>query len=375
MLTIPLDALVEDLDGDPLSIVTIFGPRGGTIEVEGQTVRYVSAETEPISDEVVLTISDGHAITDCLLLITVMPSEDNDPSYAGLSHEVTYFVGGPEQSITAFTNADEQISKIVERVTNKMVQENWKPPATATGNPDPGAFGKELERRVWEELELVREKKNNWRRYIPGLANWEKRWYTNVWIKKDSLEIVSIGEYPTGIHYRDLRQLDAIYVESGYVPVKGQKLNVNKVLEVYDLKTPHGYISSDRARDLQALLGKRIKTVASPVMWDTGVRKLVSNTRYVRAVKVFTLVTTGLGIAASLRAIVNLNDYNSEFDEILTNLQALQIATHSEEDADIMAAAIARQINAYLSHFVPDDSLTNFATVIEVYRIIGRRAN
>ena len=78
----------------------------------------------------------------------------------------------------------------------------------------------------------MREKENNWRRYIPGLANWEKRWYTKVWIRKDTLEVVAVGKYPRGVRYDGLVQIDAMYVESGYVPKVGEKLKVGKILDL-----------------------------------------------------------------------------------------------------------------------------------------------
>ncbi|GBD35198.1 hypothetical protein HRbin36_00304 [bacterium HR36] len=253
-----------------------------------------------------------------------------------------------------------------------MVQENWKPPATASGNPDPGAFGKEFERRVWEELELVREKENNWRRYIPGLANWEKRWYTNVWIREDTLEIVAVGEYPRGVRYDGLVQIDAMYVESRYVPKVGEKLKMEKILDAYDLKTPDGYIFSQQANRLRQVLSKpSIKTVASPIVWDRASGKLLPNTRYARAVKIFSLVSAGLGIAASLRAIISINDYNEEFDGVLRALEEVRNA-ETDEWARLLAAQAVVRINSYLSHFVPDDSFTNTITVFSVYRIIGR---
>lgn len=141
---------------------------------------------------------------------------------------------------------------------------------------------------------------------------------------------------------------------------------------MYDLKTPHGYIRSWQADTLRQVLNKQsIKTVASPIVWDGASGKLLTNTRYARAVKFFSLVSAGLGISASLRAIISINEYNEEFDEVLRALEEVRNA-EDDEWARLLAVRAAERIHNYLSHFVPDDSFLRAATVFAVYRIIGR---
>ena len=351
--------LFLDPDQDTLVIRRVIGPQYGEALWSGEHVSYSPPEGEPRSDQVVVLASDGEATSWAIIIVANGPLDENWPGEE-FSYETTYFVGANTPPPGQFTQADEQLAKIVERVTAQMKREGW-----VSANPaDDGAFGREFQKRVFAELEQLRERN--------GLFGGRvQRWYTDIWVRKDTLEVVAMGTVPQGIHHGELAQIDAIYVEAGYKPQVGQVLDRNKVLEVYELKTPDGYVLPRQLNTLKALFPQRhIKSVASPIRWDRSVGCLVANTKYVRAVKVFGIVASALGVAASLRAIIHLPDYDYEFHEIEIGFHALANAD-TEEDARVAAISLVGKIRSYLSHFVDSTSL-DYITIGTVYRIAGK---
>jgi hypothetical protein len=130
--------------------------------------------------------------------------------------------------------SDNAIARAVEESIDELEKAGWKPvPSPKTGRIDPGAFGKEVERRVLEKLE---GQPKIARRISPFMAKEFKVWYTDITCDNNG-KILSIGKGSGGVQDTSKTvQVDAIKVRPGYEPKVGDQLDVNRIEELYELK-------------------------------------------------------------------------------------------------------------------------------------------
>ncbi len=254
-------------------------------------------------------------------------------------------------------DADKHLADILEKVQDQMSQEGWKPPLTKTGNPDSGAYGKEVHRRASELL------KN---------AN---GYYTDVFVDANG-KILSIGGPPPG-GLKDTTQIDILAVKHGYKLKVGDVIDPEKLLGVYDIKTGAAKLEGDQLERLQKIVergaktpdelkkGPKVKSLRHKYVYQQG-KGLTVNPRFTLIVRMISI----FGLAGAVNATLHASQYDGELDEIEHLMKQFKFAP--EDQKKVIAVEILGKMRNYFSHFVDDDFSLNLVTLGQLYDLLGR---
>jgi hypothetical protein len=234
------------------------------------------------------------------------------------------------------TNADIEMQKVVQQVTKQMKKQGWKPPLPAPGRyPDPGAFGKEVDRRA---SQILGNRKN---------------WATQVYVDDATKRIVSIGAPPPGggQALKNTTQIDAAALKGGYRPVVGQIWDATKA-DVYEIKASAygGYIADWQLSRLRALGSDGHVRLVRPLdVYKQGAWTV--NARIKTVVRVLQLI----GLATAAWNVINYAEYDGEFNKLMSDIQTA--AARKDPDQRLADGLLVLQdAKQYLSHFTPGDS-------------------
>lgn len=283
---------------------------------------------------------------------------ETSPSQMVAGREVVHFGQGelplsynpealPRPSARPFspTDLDEQMARVADSVVEDMEATGWSPVNPA----DDGEFGSSVHARVSDRL---RDK---------------SRWLADVYVDAETKEIVSIG---SGHSTETVVQVDAIGLERGYRPKKGNLLDVSRA-HPYELKASlTGDISAQQKLRLKAVFGDRqIAQVRAKRVWRTT--GWLPAKRYQRTVSIIQLV----GLAATAWRVIHYDAYDEEYDEMAAAWLEFKRYKYEEPDPAQAMEAGARALGKtrqYLSNFLPDDTALNIVTLREMYRVIGQ---
>jgi hypothetical protein len=129
------------------------------------------------------------------------------------------------------------VEEAEEQIKSDIMANNWRPDPK-----DPGSYGKELERRVYEQLkdETVRS----------GILRRKYRlWYTNITVEINTLKIVELDGIGGVRDTKNHVQIDIVRMKPGYELKIGQTLNLDHIEDIYDIKANRDGNLSRRQRD------------------------------------------------------------------------------------------------------------------------------
>ncbi len=273
------------------------------------------------------------------------------------------------------TNAcDCTVAKSVNEAIEEMERENWKPKANPkTGKYDPGAFGKELERRVMLKLEQQPPVK----RYTWGIfSKTEKVWFTDLTIEKSTGKVVQMGRGSGGVFdTRNHIQIDAIHVKPGYVPEVGKPLDPDQIRDVYEIKASRdGLPEARQKKNLKEFLNKgnssgtrQFKVICAPKRYQPS-RGIVDNPRFSRYMKFFGALGAVVTLSQTAWATVHYSDYADQLDSVI---QDYERALNSRDDNEkrINSLILFNSLNQYMSNFGHQPGILD---VVMIYRILGK---
>jgi len=193
-------------------------------------------------------------------------------------------------------SGDDLIARLVTEASQEMEAEKWVP-----SNPaDPGAFGKEVHRRVSDRLR--------------GNAGY----LTDIVVDDDTRQVKSIGKGPGG---KGTTQVDVVCMQKGKTLRVGQVFNPADVSDLYEIKASvEGNLKPDQRKRLKGLMGQRdIKVARTPRRW-TATAGWGPVKKYVAAIRVLEIA----GLATTAYAIINYSDYNDEFDRLCVEVGNLK---------------------------------------------------
>ncbi|MCX7806413.1 MAG: hypothetical protein N3A38_14695 [Planctomycetota bacterium] len=243
------------------------------------------------------------------------------------SANVTYNPNGhrPATDPSKPSATEQTMAAAIDDVVNAMEKEGWAP-----DNPrDPGAFGKEVHRRVAARL---RDK---------------KEWMTNVYIDRETKKILSIGSPPEDASAKTYTQVDAIALRDKYRPKVGDVLHPDKI-EIYEIKTSiEGRVDRRQLDRLREISGENPVRLArsKKVYRPTG---YVPSVRYKRAVQALSLI----GLAASAWAVIHHDEYEDEWHELEEAMDRIKAEKDRLQRMHAVQEASYLMIN-YLRNFVP----------------------
>jgi hypothetical protein len=272
------------------------------------------------------------------------------------------------------TSADDRvIVNAVNESIQEMAKEKWKPGLSPkTGRPDPGAFGKELERRVMAKL----EKQPGVRPNI--LSSKQKVWFTNLTIDKNTGEVLEIGTGGKGV-YDDKNhiQIDAVKMKPGYKPEVGKRLDPSTIEELYELKANRDGIPdrlqtqklmrflNSGAKEGQAT--RQFKLIHAPKRYVAG-QGIVDNSKFTRYVKFYEAIGAVAVLSSTAWALIHYSDYDDELHQVLLPYEKAK----NERDRlqqDIYAVEFKNALTRYLEHFGYQE---NVVDIFMVYKMLGR---
>jgi hypothetical protein len=154
--------------------------------------------------------------------------------------------------------------------------------------------------------------------------------------------------------------VDIIKLRDGFTPQVGQTLQVDDIVDLYDIKTSlSGNIGPAQAARLKKILNggdvsgqKSVKSLMTPRRW-TPERGWHDNIRYHNGIKLF-----GLFIGAEIWAALHIEDYREEFDKIIIEARLINGETPPKRP-EAIAAWLETHVKPYFQHFVADDFATN----------------
>jgi hypothetical protein len=250
---------------------------------------------------------------------------------------------------TKIPTRDKEIASIVDRVITEMMSSKWKPDQPR----DPGAFDKEVHKRVTREL------------------TGREGWICDIYVENGTNKVLSIGKAPPN-GYRNTTQIDIIYVKSGYVLKVGDIIDINKIEEIYDIKTSiTGNITPDQRHRLKYIIGydRDIKVVHTPYRYTIG-QGWQANPRFSTTIRVFSALLAIGTVAGTANAIVHSSAYDSELEDIINKSHQIRMESDPiirKADASLLLAGPIRQ---YLSHFINDQMILDLAILKAINKII-----
>jgi hypothetical protein len=185
-------------------------------------------------------------------------------------------------------------------------------------------------------------------------------WLVDAYVGRDTNILLSIGSKPANLPESAFQQVDIIKLRDGFTPQVGQTLQVDDIVDLYDIKTSlSGNIGPAQAARLKKILNggdvsgqKSVKSLMTPRRW-TPERGWHDNIRYHNGIKLF-----GLFIGAEIWAALHIEDYREEFDKIIIEARLINGETPPKRP-EAIAAWLETHVKPYFQHFVADDFATN----------------
>lgn len=223
-----------------------------------------------------------------------------------------------------------------------------------------------LEDKVYSRLKDITEsvRKNPWSRKIA-----HRVWFTELVV--DANGVVKAVDGVKGKLVPGDVQIDAIRVTPGYVPKVGEKLDLSKVHDVYDIKTNlYGSIGVDQREKLKKLINagdpkgpRSVKGVNSPRK-QQGRYAVIDNPKYTGSLKIYTGLLTALGLvtttAGSVHAMIYPQDHEAELEVVF---EAARKAINQKDDQEKRLDTI-RFVDLFINY------LKNFAIPGVDYNIV-----
>lgn len=235
------------------------------------------------------------------------------------------------------------IAEATRDVIEEMRAQGWVSRNTA----DAGDYGKEVHRRVAQRL--------------AGRPNT----YCSVWLDPDTRQIVSIGSQPSPL--ADMRELDVVCTEAGYIPQVGQQLDRTRVLSAAEIKTSiTGYVDPDHRRFYNNAVGSDKWYVQNPIIRYTG-GGWVNVEKGIRTLQVAAV----LGMASSGFACTNPARYDELRDNMLYEWEQAQRPDLDDLERTARFAVFALAFRAYMINFTPDETAVNVLTYGAIMRHLG----
>jgi hypothetical protein len=286
-------------------------------------------------------------------------------------------------SASASSSAPNSNDHIIEQLTreaeNELDPKNWRPKPTQSGNPHKGAWGVDLEQKLYPKLEAIRER--SWR-----FGKEHQVWYTDITVDADGKIVDIKHSNPSARSTGGNIQIDAIKVKRGYVPRVGEKLDVDQIEDMYDLKANRsGTIPRDQRDKLNKLLQsgsdktRKVKIVHSRyrISQESKYQKLIDNPKFTKMVKYASFLAMGgliLGVDRNVFAMVRPEEHEDELDQVMNDYERILRTRHTADPIQLKLDIIALQqkFSNYLRHF--SDSVYNFDLVdlIQTYGTIGK---
>jgi hypothetical protein len=221
------------------------------------------------------------------------------------------------------------LTETLQTIIDKMKDEKWVPPPTQTGNPNPGAFGTEVENRLFAAA-----------KGRPGIV-------TNIYFDSDSTKVLSIGERPPG-GTAGTTQVDVLIVKEGYTPKVGYAINKDKLIMALDLKASADLdaLDSRQVNAYRRVLGTdvEIQALRTPELYKDGMWTV--NRRFQTMLRVLQLI----GLAEAAYALINVNQYNDELNKLADQIEYTK-GRQNPDDKLVAVQKSIEMISHYMSHF------------------------
>jgi hypothetical protein len=239
---------------------------------------------------------------------------------------------------------------LVEDVVAGMEQ----PPQWNGGAPgDAGAFGKEVHRRVSQQLQGKQE------------------WLTDVYVNNTTKEIVSIGNTPPG-GVDGTTQIDVLRMKQGQTMQKGQVFDPNKVDDLFDVKTSiSGTLSDQQKGRLRGLMGGRdIMVVGTKRRWTAA-----SGWHDNKKLKNAATVWKAYGIATTAYAIIHSDSFDEELEALVARAKFIKERPYEQKGGDVakfndMVDWQNRAAN-YVKRFTPEEDIINLMQIGAIYQLLA----
>lgn len=240
-----------------------------------------------------------------------------------------------------------------------METQNWDGSSEDPG--DPGAFGKEVHKRVGQRLQGIPD------------------WHSNVIVEKlgdnGPYRIVRIGgDDPPGT---GRIQIDAFKSRPGYAPVVGQNLDIKQIEELFEIKTGvAGRIEPAQRQALEALMEGRGFTIPMSKRRWTPTIGWNFTPKVAKKLRLGRIVGRAVGVAAAAQlvtpvwALVSHSQYDEELDEAIRAADAAKRETNEQIKPLLALEAIEKAVD-YFTHFNPDPSTTPMIKLAVFYHYYG----
>ncbi|MBL8962523.1 MAG: hypothetical protein JNK70_00490 [Phycisphaerae bacterium] len=243
---------------------------------------------------------------------------------------------------------EQELADAVKDVVEKLEMDGWTPPIAT----DDGAFGKAV------HIEIAKK--------IKG-----EQWLHNHWIELNTGKIISIGEATPPIYTsQQICQVDIMRAKKGYVPQIGEVLDVNKIENLYDIKTSkNGAIpKTQRNRLLQIIKSEqKLKMAASVRRW-TNAAGWNDAAALRKRLKMLAMV----GLATSAIAFVT---NASEPDRFRQDIEPTILELQRETDPNmkrVISAELIQKISSHFNQYYPFSDAVDVFEVVLVYRELGK---
>ncbi len=248
---------------------------------------------------------------------------------------------GKRTKVDPVTPADKKLFPAVINNTNQMKAEGW---AGGTNPNNPGAFGNELHSRVFQSL--------------GGQPNW----HASVWVDPDTRTILSIGSSPGSVP--NSVEIDILKVKPGYTPQVGELLDVNQVLDNYEIKTSAtGAVAPLKRQKLNQIFGTNNWKVVTPHRrW-----RLLSgwgwHPKGGTLWKYFAIV----GLSASAHAIVHAANFEDDLREVAKTYELATAPGIPVNQREMRTMNFFEAVRIYIANFSSDDIVPQLAFLTMFY--------
>ena len=253
---------------------------------------------------------------------------------------------GKRVRVDPVTPADKMVISTVVDTVSQMEADQWTPPPTQTGQPDPGAYGKAVHAQIFNRL-----------------SN-EPDWYASVWVNKNTGEILGIGTQPGNLTINDF-EIDILKTKPGYMLQVGTILDVDQVLDNYEIKTgASGSVSVVKRAKLNTVFGVGgWKSITPRRRWRISIWDWDWHPKGGTLWKTFGL----LGLATCSWAVLHASEFTEDLNEVV---YAYKAAIHPGAPASQemwLAIQFTEAVRNYVSHFTPDDVVPSVISLTMIY--------